>query len=157
MIAFLWQLFVQCAVSFAATVAFSLLFHAPRNQYVPCGCTGMAGWAVYWLTLFWPGATPVLASFTGALALTLATRIFSVARRCPSAVFVTAGIFPLVPGAGIYYTVYYFIMGMNDACLAKGVETLKIAVAIALGIVLVLALPGRLFHRFVGREGPPRA
>ena len=48
-------------------------------------------------------------------------------------------------------------MGMKDAGLGSGVETLKIAVAIALGIVLVLALPGRLFHRFVGRERPPRA
>lgn len=137
----------QCLVSFVATVAFSLLFHAPKNQYFWCGITGMAGWAVYWL-LMQVQTSPVTASFAGALVLALLTRIFSVARRTPYAVYITAGIFPLVPGAGIYYTVYYFIMARNEQASAKGIETLKIAVAIALGIVLVLALPGRLFHLF---------
>ena len=58
-----------------------------------------------------------------------------------------------VPGAGIYYTAYYFIMGDNAMAVAKGVETFKIAVALAVGIVLVLALPGRLFEAFAPRAG----
>lgn len=43
--------------------------------------------------------------------------------------------------------------------VAKGVETFKIAVALAVGIVLVLALPGRLFRgvRAVCREEKGRA
>ena len=40
-------LLLQCAVSFVAVVAFSILFHTPRAQYVACGLTGMAGWSVY--------------------------------------------------------------------------------------------------------------
>ena len=56
-------------------------------------------------------------------------------------------------GAGIYYTAYYFIMGDNAMAVAKGVETFKIAVALAVGIVLVLALPGRLFEAFAPRAG----
>lgn len=142
-------LFIQCAVSFAATVAFSVLFHAPRSQYAVCGLTGMAGWGVYWLAVQM-GASVVLGSFLGAVALAALTRIFSVVFRCPSAVYITAGIFPLVPGAGIYYTVYHFIMGNNAACLDKGVETLKIAVVIALGILVVLSLPRGVFHRLAG-------
>ena len=55
------------------------------------------------------------------------------------------GIFPLVPGAGIYYTAYYFLRDDRTLFLNKGVETLKIALALALGIALVcsLPLPGR--------------
>ena len=139
------EFIAQCVVSFVATVAFSLLFHAPKNQYVWCGITGMAGWAVYWLLMQVHSPSPVTASFAGAVVLALLTRIFSVARRTPYAVYITAGIFPLVPGAGIYY----FIIAMNQEALAKGIETLKIAVAIALGIVLVLALPAKLFHLFL--------
>lgn len=146
------QLLIQCVVSFVATVSFALLFHAPRSQCLPCGITGMAGWLVYWLWMQTPSPSVVMASFLGAIALALLTRIFSVARRCPSIVFVTAGIFPLVPGAGIYYTVYYFIMGMNAEAVTKGVETLKIAVAIALGIVLVLAVPSKLFRPLRGKQ-----
>ena len=47
----------------------------------------------------------------------------------------------LVPGAGIYYTAYYFIMGDNAMALSKGIETIKIAVAIALAIVFVFSMP----------------
>ena len=43
---------------------------------------------------------------------------------------------------------YHFIMGENELFAAKGVETIKIAVAIALGIVLVLSLPTKLFAVF---------
>ena len=50
------------------------------------------------------------------------------------------GIFPLVPGAGIYYTAYYFLRDDRSLFLNKGVETLKIALALALGIALVCSL-----------------
>ena len=46
-----------------------------------------------------------------------------------------------MPGAGIYYTAYYFIQGNNALALANGISTFKIAVALAIGIALVLGLP----------------
>ena len=136
---------IQCAVSFVSVVAFAVLFHAPRQEWAWCGLTGMAGWAAYWLLVQMEQGV-VAASLVAAVALALLSRILAVVRRCPMTVFIMGGIFPLVPGAGIYYTVYYFIMGEEGQCLAKGVETLKIAAAIAIGIVLVLALPGALFR-----------
>ena len=145
------RLLVQCAVSFAAVMAFAILFHAPRREWVPCGLTGMVGWVVYWLAVQ-GGISVVAASFCGTLGLALLSRVLAVVRRCPVTVFLTGGIFPLVPGAGIYYTVYAFITGDNVAAVFKGVETLKIAGVIALGIVLVLALPKGVFRVFAARE-----
>ena len=97
------RLLVQCAVSFAAVMAFAILFHAPRREWVPCGLTGMVGWVVYWLAVQ-GGISVVAASFCGTLGLALLSRVLAVVRRCPVTVFLTGGIFPLVPGAGIYYT-----------------------------------------------------
>ena len=145
------RLLVQCAVSFAAVMAFAILFHAPRREWVPCGLTGMVGWVVYWLAVQ-GGISVVAASFCGTLGLALLSRVLAVVRRCPVTVFLTGGIFPLVPGACIYYTVYAFITGDNAAAVFKGVETLKIAGVIALGIVLVLALPKGVFRVFAARE-----
>lgn len=145
------RLLVQCAVSFVAVMAFAILFHAPRREWVPCGLTGMVGWVVYWLAVQ-GGISVVAASFCGTLGLALLSRVLAVVRRCPVTVFLTGGIFPLVPGAGIYYTVYAFITGDNAAAVFKGVETLKIAGVIALGIVLVLALPKGVFRVFAARE-----
>lgn len=142
---------VQCVVSFLSMVAFAVLFHAPRKEWIWCGFTGMAGWAAYWLLVQLEQGV-VTASLVAAVVLALLSRILAVVRRCPMTVFIMGGIFPLVPGAGIYYTVYYFIMGQEELCLAKGVETLKIATAIAIGVVLVLALPGSFF-RALHRSG----
>ena len=69
--------------------------------------------------------------------------------------FLISGIFPLVPGAGIYYTGYNVFMSDNAQALDKGMETIKIAVAIALGIGIVLSLPAFFFtlHRSGGKSG----
>ena len=73
--------------------------------------------------------------------LTIATRAFAIVRRAPVTLFLIPGIFPLVPGAGIYYTAYAFITGDTVQCAAKGAETLKIAVALAMGIAVVMSIP----------------
>lgn len=146
------RLLMELAVAFAATVAFAVLVNAPAREFVWAGVTGAVGWGFYWLCLRWQPSQTV-AALAAAVALALASRVFSVWRRCPATVFLISGIFALVPGAGVYYTAYYFILGDNAAALSKGTETFKIAVALALGIVLVMALPGRLFEAFAPRDG----
>ena len=46
-----------------------------------------------------------------------------------------------MPGAGIYYTAYYFLQGEQELFASKGGETFKVALALALGIALVCSLP----------------
>ena len=144
--------FVQSAVSFVTMWAFSVFVQAPREQYVFCGFVGAAGWASY-LALHAAGQSIPLASFGAVIALTFLSRIFSAWRRCPSTVFLIPGIFPLVPGAGIYYTAYYFIIGENELCAQNGAVTIKTAMAIALAIVLVMALPNGFFRLFASKAG----
>ncbi len=52
-----------------------------------------------------------------------------------------------MPGAGIYYTAYYFIQGNNALALSNGISTFKVAVALAIGITLVLSVPIPKRHR----------
>lgn len=92
----------------------------------------------------------MVASFVAVLALTTLARAFAVRRKTPVTIFLICGIFPLVPGAGIYYTAYHFIMNQNSLAVSKGMETIKIAVAIALGIVMSFSLPYSAF-RWLGK------
>ena len=87
------------------------------------------------------GLESFTASLLAVIPLTLLARIFAIVLKTPVTIFLLAGIFPLVPGAGIYYTAYYFIQGNNALALANGISTFKIAVALAIGIALVLGLP----------------
>lgn len=147
---------LQTGVAFLSTIAFAIIFHTPRREWLYAGLTGGAGWLVYLIATGMGGGT-VSASFFATLALTWLSRVFSFSRKAPVTVFLICGIFPLVPGAGIYYTGYNFFMGSNAQALDKGLETIKIAVAIALGIGIVLSMP-QFFFTFrrknaAGRKG----
>ena len=81
------------------------------------------------------------ASLLAVIPLTLLARILAITLRTPVTVFLLTGIFPLVPGAGIYYSAYYFIQATTLWRWQNGISTFKIAVALAVGIALVLGHP----------------
>jgi len=136
---------IQFIVCFAATLSFAILFSAPKRQLIFCGLTGAAGWLVY-LLLMETNAGIAVANLAASFTLTLMSRIFAALERHPVTVYLLAGIFPLVPGAGIYYTSYYFIMHEMESFASKGAETLMVAGSIAFGIVFGLSLPQRIFN-----------
>lgn len=88
-----------------------------------------------------------IANLLATLALTLLARTISALHKMPVTVYLISGIFPLVPGAGIYYTSYYFIMNEMAECSKAGMDTVKVAGAIVLGIVFGFAIPQSLFNR----------
>ena len=128
-----------------ATIGFGITFQMPQRHYLACGLTGAVGWMVYIFGVELFSMSPAVATLVATLPLTACARFFSVRHKAPVTIFLLPGIFPLVPGAGIYYTAYYFLRDDRTLFLNKGVETLKIALALALGIALVcsLPLPGR--------------
>lgn len=136
----------QIIMSILATLAFVILFNAPKKEFVFCAFNGCLGWMSYQLFLGY-GAGVVMASLWATLILTLAARVLSALRRTPVTIFLIPGIFTLVPGAGIYYVSYYLIMNDLAQFTAKGIETFKIAGAMVLGIVFGLALPQSWFNR----------
>ena len=99
---------IQFVLAMIATIAFALLFCAPKKELVFCGLSGALGWIVYYI-LFQLNGNVVLASLVATFILTVFSRTMAVVRRNPATVYLLCGIFPLVPGAGIYYTAYYLI------------------------------------------------
>lgn len=134
---------IQTVVAFFATISFCILFSVPMKQYIYCGFTGAVAWLCYLLLISFE-ISPVVATFVAASILTMLSRILAIRRKVPVTVFLTAGIFPLVPGAGIYYTTYYMIMNQPSQAGDNGIETIKLAVAIALGIMSVFAVPKKV-------------
>lgn len=135
------QWLLQFAVAAMATICFGIMFQVPRRHFLACGITGAVGWLTYLLCLNAAGFSPAISTFLAALPLTALSRLFAVRCKAPVTVFLLCGIFPLVPGAGIYNTAYYFLQDDRALCVNTGVETIKIAVAIAMGIALVASVP----------------
>lgn len=137
---------IQFIVSLVATLAFAYLFAAPKDDLLYCGLTGAIGWLVYLFAIDM-GSGSAFANALASLALTVAARIFSAVRKKPSTVYLRPGIFPLVPGAGIYYTAYYFIGNDRAQFAAYGSETLIVAGSIVIGILMGTALPQSWFNK----------
>ena len=87
------------------------------------------------------GYTTVISALFATFFLTLLARILSIVKKNPVTIYLITGIFPLVPGAGIYYTSYYLIMNEGTRSLSMGLETFKTAGAIALGIIFGFDVP----------------
>src|SRR5699024_8155127 len=122
---------IQFLVAIVATISFGVTFRIPARHYLPCGLTGAVGWLVYIVCLQVFAMSAPLATLVAALPMTACARFFAVRHKAPITLFLLCGIFPLVPGAGIYYTAYYFLRNDRALFVNRGVETLKIAVALA--------------------------
>lgn len=146
------SILIETCAAALGTVAFSLLFGAPERYYLECGLTGGGGWLLYRVLMASTACSPILATFLAAAAVALYSRIAAVRRRCPTTVFLIAGIFPLVPGAGLYWTVYYLVTGEVSLAWASGATALKAAFAIVLAIAAAFELPRSVFRVFAPRK-----
>lgn len=134
----------QVIAAVTGTVGFSVLYSVPRAYYPYCGFIGGAGWFLYCLLI--PNCSPPEATLLAAILVVLLSRLFAVKERCPVTIFLISGMFPLVPGGGIYWTAYYIVTGEMELAAQKGFTAVKVAVAIVLAIVFVFQLPQKLFQ-----------
>ncbi len=139
-----WNLLVEVLVAAVGTIAFSVLFQVNPRHHFFCGLVGGIGWLVYRLVTEASGSA-ILATFVATLVLTACSRWFSTLRHTPTIVFLVCGIFTLVPGAAIYYSAYYLFLDEGAEMAYYAGMTLKLAVAIALGILVAYSLPAKLF------------
>lgn len=124
----------QLASVFIGVVGFAVVLEVQKKYLAYCGIAGMSGWAVYLLSQQFLGNESV---FLSSFFIALLSQIFARKLQCPVTVFLIPGIYPSVPGVGIYRTVYYLIMGKNLLAAHYLLETLTTAGMIALGIFAV--------------------
>ena len=132
--------------SFGASLFFAYLFHAPKRCLVSSSLIGMIGYLVYMLFVDF-----VAGSVGGAFAASVVIAILSEAaariQHAPASIFTSVAVIPLVPGGGLYETMFNIVS--NDYALAarKGVEAILIAGCIALAIALVSSFSTLAFKR----------
>lgn len=141
---------LQFLAAFFGTIAFSVLFSVPKEHYPLCGVIGGTGWMLCWTLIHVLHTGVVEANFIATVFITLASRIGSTVRKCPVTLFLIAGIFPEVPGIGVYRTIYYSVQENHEMGLYYGRETLGIAIAMVLGIIVVFEIPQKTINRLFG-------
>ncbi|MCI9428019.1 MAG: threonine/serine exporter [Eubacterium sp.] len=136
---------LQFLLAMTAAASFAVLFGVPKEQFFFSSFSGGVGWISY-LLFCRLSIGEVFASLFAAFFLTILSRLFASIRKNPATLYLVTGIFTLVPGAGIYYASYYFIMNDMRMFAAKSVETFQIAGAISIGILFGFAIPQKVFY-----------
>jgi uncharacterized membrane protein YjjB (DUF3815 family) len=141
-------------MALVSTIAFSCLFNIPHNQLLFIGLAATVGWIIYQVANV-VGLTATLGTFLATVVVTWILRIMTFYRKVPMTVFLLGGIIPLVPGAGIYRTLYAFISDDFHHAVQLGIDTVRLFGVMCIGIILVLSLPAKLFYfgRLIKKKG----
>ena len=127
---------LQLFSCFAACVGFSVMFQVHGRGFLLCPLGGVLTWMVcIGLSSF--GFPEYMAYLVAASCAAVYAEIMARVRRCPATAFLVIGLVPLIPGAGLYYTMRFAVNGNIQASLEKGLETLIIAGVMAVGVILV--------------------
>ena len=118
-----------------ATMAFAVLFQAPKKIVLIDGVIGAIGWVVFIYLRHELGYTSFVSNFCATISLALASELSSRIFKQPVTVFVIPGIVPLVPGLGIYQGMFAIINNEYN----NG-TSMTDSVAIAIGVMLVSSL-----------------
>lgn len=137
----------QTLAAFIGTFAFAILFGVPRQQYATCGIIGAIGWAAFLIMTRAGIAGTMVSIIFSTVLICLMSRIVAVWDKCPSTVYLLCGIFPLVPGAGIFWFTYYLVAEKFRLSMTTGFNAGMAAIAIVLGIILAMEFPQRWFSK----------
>ena len=130
-----YNLITQCLFAFIGCIGFAILFNVHGPGGLLCALGGTLAWAVYLIALEL-GGSEILAYFWSALFSSLYSEIMARIRKYPAISYLVISIFPMIPGAGVYYTMNYAVRGEMELFASKGMFTAAIAGIMAVGILL---------------------
>lgn len=133
-------LLYESIISLFASLCFGILFQLHGRKLIFAAIGGMISWFLYLgSSLLFPHHD-ILSYFISSVGFTLYSECSARMHHAPTSIFLTISLIPLVPGNGIYQTMYYCVLSDTAKALAEGVNTVAISGALALGIVVVSSI-----------------
>ena len=125
----------QCIFAFIGCLGFAIQFNIHGKGMLLCTLGGALAWAVYLAALEFSGSE-LTGYFWSSLFSSVYSEIMARIRKYPAISYLVISIFPMIPGAGVYYTMNYAVQGQMDLFAHKGMFTAAIAGIMAVGILL---------------------
>ena len=135
MIVEMMPMYIHIIFSFAAATGFAVFLNGPRKTLFISGTVGMTSWIVYVL-LRRMGGDIMLSNFVGAYIAAIMSELLARKFKKPTIIFLVPGIITLIPGLGLYNTMYYALEGDFLEALKVGTNVIFASGAIALGSIV---------------------
>ena len=141
---------LQVLAATVGALGFGLLFQIHGRRLLVVALGGGFGWLLY-LSLYWLVKDEVVSYFVVALTISLYAEIMARVLKSPSTIFIAPSLIPLVPGASLYYTMSHAFDGNFTQFAERGLKTLSLAAALAVGVILS-AIIMKLFAKIVAAK-----
>lgn len=127
---------IQCLAGLIGTLGFGLMFNM-HGRGIPFALFGsVISWLVCSLLLK-AGLPEPACYLVASAASSFYAEIMARLRKFPATSYLLCALVPLIPGAGIYYTMDYIRRGMTAEAYSRGMATAAIAGAMAVGVLLI--------------------
>lgn len=128
---------VICAV--IGSLGFSFIFHLKRDKLLVASVGGGLTWLFYLLVVHRVNGE-FAAYFLATVFATFYAELMARVKKAPATIFVITALIPLIPGGSLYYTMEYLMQKDMEMMRSKAAETVMLALAIAMGITIVIML-----------------
>ena len=127
---------IQCIGTVVGCIGFIIVFNIHGMGFLLCSLGGALVWITYKLTATFVGSE-ILGYFFGGVIAAVYAEIMARVRKYPAISYLVVSIFPLIPGAGIYYATEHLLRKEMELFTEKSTETIAIAGVLAVGILMV--------------------
>ena len=131
-----YELPVEAVAAFLSSLGFCILFNIHGPGMLICAGGAALTWCAYRFSLNL-GCGDVMAYFWATIVASAYSEIMARVRKCPVIAYQVVSIFPLIPGAGVYYTMNHAVRGDIARFAEQGTNTIAIAAIMAVGMILV--------------------
>lgn len=130
---------IQVLMGTVGTLGFGILYNIRGKKLWLAGLGGCLGWGLF-LLLFPVLESEVYRYYFCALFVAAYSEVLARVLKTPATTFMMVSLLPHIPGGALYRTMRYALNRSWPLCWESALYTLKLALALALGIVTVLTV-----------------
>lgn len=127
---------ITVLAAFVGCIGFAIQYNIHGPGILICAFGGGITWLAYCISYNYTGDT-VMANLLAAIVASIYAEIMARIRKYPAISYLVVSLFPLLPGAAVYFATNSIVTGDMDGFAAKATQTIAIAGALAIGILLV--------------------
>ncbi|MEE1278444.1 MAG: threonine/serine exporter family protein [Acutalibacteraceae bacterium] len=125
----------QILAGFVGSIGFGVLFNVRGKKLLMASLGGLVSWGLFLILSVFINNEP-LNYFIVALLMSVYAEFMARKLKSPTTCFITISLIPLIPGGSLYYTMAYAFQSDIEKFAGKGIYTLSLAAALALGVIV---------------------
>lgn len=138
--------FLQIIAGGVGSLGFGFLFNIRGKRLMMATVGGLLSWFLFIILHYLIPNEPVC-YFIVSFLMSVYAEVMARVMKTPTTTFITTTLVPLIPGGSLYKTMASAFESNAESFLTRGIATLELAAALALGIIVAASLTKLILHK----------